>query len=241
MQNRSRHGFVEAVLRRPAVILAIAATCRKTERMENVGTIFYTAPVAPHVLINAFFLYSFLGWVMECIVIRREKGRWENRGFAHLPFCIIYGFGAMLGFALLRPFSGNYVLLYLVGAVLATLFEYLTARLMLRLFGTFWWDYTNKPFNYKGILCLESTLGWGSSLFCCLHFCIGWCSALSCSFRTVSVWRPHFCWCVPMRWILPSARIRRIRMRILPQRPSPCPAAPPAEKRGADLHTKGIF
>ena len=57
------------------------------------GTIFYTAPVAPHVLINAFFLYSFLGWVMECIVIRREKGRWENRGFAHLPFCIIYGFG----------------------------------------------------------------------------------------------------------------------------------------------------
>lgn len=129
--------------------------------MENVGTIFYTAPVAPHVLINAFFLYSFLGWVMECIVIRREKGRWENRGFAHLPFCIIYGFGAMLGFALLRPFSGNYVLLYLVGAVLATLFEYLTARLMLRLFGTFWWDYTNKPFNYKGILCLESTLGWG--------------------------------------------------------------------------------
>ena len=39
--------------------IAIAATCRKTERMENVGTIFYTAPVAPHVLINAFFLYSF--------------------------------------------------------------------------------------------------------------------------------------------------------------------------------------
>ena len=140
--------------------------------MDNVGTIFYTAPVAPHVLINAFFLYSFLGWVMECIVIRREKGRWENRGFAHLPFCIIYGFGAMLGFALLRPFSGNYVLLYLVGAVLATLFEYLTARLMLRLFGTFWWDYTNKPFNYKGILCLESTLGWGLIallLFAFLH------------------------------------------------------------------------
>ena len=86
MQNRSRRGFVAAALRRPAVILAIAATCRKTERMDNVGTIFYTAPVAPHVLINAFFLYSFLGWVMECIVIRRVKGRWENRSFAHLPF-----------------------------------------------------------------------------------------------------------------------------------------------------------
>ena len=45
--------------------------------------------------VNAFFLYSFCGWVMECIVIRREKGVWENRGFVHLPLCIIYGFGAM--------------------------------------------------------------------------------------------------------------------------------------------------
>lgn len=122
---------------------------------------FYTEPVSLHVLLNAFFLYSFMGWVMECIVIRREKGKWENRGFAHLPFCIIYGFGAMVGFAVLRPFAGNYLVLYVVGAALATAFEYLTARLMLRLFGVFWWDYTNKPFNYKGILCLESTLGWG--------------------------------------------------------------------------------
>ena len=129
-------------------------------------------PVPPYILVNAFFLYSFLGWVMECIVIRREKGVWENRGFTKLPFCIIYGFGAMLGFALLRPFSGNLALLYLVGAVLATAFEYLTALVMLRLFGSLWWDYRNKPFNYKGILCLESTLGWGiiaCLLFVCLH------------------------------------------------------------------------
>lgn len=142
------------------------------ERIHKMIDCVYTEPVALHVFFNAFFLYSFMGWVMECIVIRREKGKWENRGFARLPFCIIYGFGAMLGFAILRPFSGNYVVLYLVGAVLATAFEYLTARLMLRLFGTFWWDYTNKPFNYKGILCLESTLGWGVIavlLFAFLH------------------------------------------------------------------------
>lgn len=129
--------------------------------MQHLTAMFYSNPVEPYVLVNAFFIYSFMGWVMECIVIRREKGFWENRGFARVPFCIIYGFGAMLGYLLLKPFSHNYFLLYLVGAVCATAFEYLTARLMLRLFGTFWWDYTNKPFNYKGILCLESTLGWG--------------------------------------------------------------------------------
>lgn len=129
--------------------------------MQHLTAMFYSNPVEPYVLVNAFFIYSFMGWVMECVVIRREKGFWENRGFARVPFCIIYGFGAMLGYLLLKPFSHNYFLLYLVGAVCATAFEYLTARLMLRLFGTFWWDYTNKPFNYKGILCLESTLGWG--------------------------------------------------------------------------------
>lgn len=129
--------------------------------MEHLTAMFYSNPVEPYVLVNAFFIYSFMGWVMECIVIRREKGFWENRGFARVPFCIIYGFGAMLGYLILKPFSHNYLMLYLAGAVSATAFEYLTARLMLRLFGTLWWDYTNKPFNYKGILCLESTLGWG--------------------------------------------------------------------------------
>ena len=83
--------------------------------LDNMLTPFYHAPVPLWALVDAFFLYSFLGWCMECVVIRREKGAWENRGFVKSPFCIIYGFGAMLGYALLRPFSGNYVLLYVVG------------------------------------------------------------------------------------------------------------------------------
>lgn len=134
--------------------------------------IFFPQAYMPYDVINAFFCYSFLGWAMECVVIRREKGVWENRGFVHAPFCIIYGFGAMLGYVFLRPFSGNLVLLAVVGAALATVLEYLTARLMLRLFGTLWWDYSEKRYNYKGILCLESSIGWGAIavlLFTVLH------------------------------------------------------------------------
>ena len=33
---------------------------------------------------------------------------------------------------------------------------------MNRLFGEIWWDYNDKPFNYKGILCLESSIAWGA-------------------------------------------------------------------------------
>lgn len=113
-------------------------------------------------VVNAFFIYSFFGWAMECVVIRRETGRWENRGFVHLPLCIIYGFGAMLGYAALRPIAHNYLLLYFTGALLATVLEYLTGRLMLRLFGKLWWDYSEKRLNYRGILCLESTAAWGA-------------------------------------------------------------------------------
>ena len=32
---------------------------------------------------------------------------------------------------------------------------------MLKLFGEVWWDYNEKPCNYQGIICLESTIAWG--------------------------------------------------------------------------------
>lgn len=117
----------------------------------------------PVTLLLVFFIYSFSGYILECIVLSVEKRRLVvDRGFTnHLPLCIIYGFGAIGGVALLGPLRANPVLLFCAGALVATLFEYMTARLQLHLFGSFWWDYSEKPMNYKGILCLESTIGWG--------------------------------------------------------------------------------
>lgn len=112
-------------------------------------------------LVIWFFIYSFFGWAMECVVIRREKGYWENRGFAKLPFCVIYGFGTFIALNIFKPIQDNYLMLYIAGAIGATIFEYLTAVVMNKLFGEVWWDYTNKKFNYKGVLCLESTVAWG--------------------------------------------------------------------------------
>ncbi len=121
--------------------------------------------IPPHLayVVLVFFAYSFCGYIMECIVLSIEKKQLVvNRGFTgHLPFCVIYGFGALIGFALLSPLANTLLLLFIVGAISATCFEFLTAQLQIRLFGDFWWDYTKKPLNYKGMLCLESTLGWG--------------------------------------------------------------------------------
>jgi len=87
--------------------------------------------------------------------------KWINRGFIFGPICPIYGFGALGVYFFLKPFAGNYVALYFLGSFMATVFEYLVARIMIYVFGQVWWDYADKPFNYKGILCLESSIGWG--------------------------------------------------------------------------------
>lgn len=113
-------------------------------------------------LISAFMLYSILGWLVESVYMSLCNRKLTNRGFAKGPFCPIYGFGAVLGYLILHPLAGNYVGLYLAGAVLATLFEFLVGKLMLGMFGELWWDYHNKPYNYKGIICLESTVAWGA-------------------------------------------------------------------------------
>lgn len=106
-------------------------------------------------------IYSFLGWVVESIYMSFCNRKLTNRGFTFSPFCPIYGVGALTVFALLKPLSGQYAALYFAGAVLATSLEFVTAYGMRVLLGSVWWDYTEKPFNYKGIICLESTIAWG--------------------------------------------------------------------------------
>lgn len=118
------------------------------------GTDFYH-------LVASFVIYSILGWLVESIYMSICNKKLTNRGLAKGPFCPIYGFGATLGSLILKPFAGSYMALYISGAVIATAFEYFVGVLMIKFLGALWWDYDEKPYNYKGIICLESTLAWG--------------------------------------------------------------------------------
>ena len=108
-----------------------------------------------------FLTYSMMGWLVESIYMSFCNHKITNRGFAKGPFCPIYGFGALTVFFVLRPYSDNSILLFFLGAFLATTLEFLTALVMKRIFGEIWWDYHEKPFNYRGIICLESSIAWG--------------------------------------------------------------------------------
>ncbi|MGO5052223.1 putative ABC transporter permease [Lachnospiraceae bacterium LCP25S3_G4] len=119
-----------------------------------------------------FLTYSILGWIVESIYMSLCNKKLTNRGFVRGPFCPIYGVGALTVFFILRRYSDRVFVLFILGSLLATTLEYVTAILMNKIFGEIWWDYSDKPFNYKGVLCLESSIAWGFytvALFAFLH------------------------------------------------------------------------
>ena len=120
-------------------------------------------------LVYAFIIYSMLGWCVESIYMSWCNKRLTNRGFGYGPWCPIYGFGGVVGHIILSPLREHIVALYIVGAIVATVFELLVGFAMQRVFHEVWWDYNDKPFNYKGLICLESTVAWGfyAVIICC--------------------------------------------------------------------------
>lgn len=108
-----------------------------------------------------FFFYCFLGWIFESVYVSIVERKLTNRGFLRGPMIPIYGFGAMMIVFATTPFRGNYIAEFLSGMIAATLFEYVVGVLMEAIFKVRYWDYSHKPFQYKGYICLESSLCWG--------------------------------------------------------------------------------
>ena len=110
-----------------------------------------------------FYLYCFLGWCVESthVSIRQKPPHWVNRGFMRGPFLPLYGNGAIMMLVVSAPFQHNLFLTYAAGCVGATVLEYITGVTMESLFKVRYWDYSDKPFNFQGHICLATTLAWG--------------------------------------------------------------------------------
>ena len=109
-----------------------------------------------------FFLYCFLGWVWESCYVSARQRRWVNRGFLHGPLLPIYGFGAVIILWATLPVRGSLALIFLLGMLAATALEYVTGAAMEALFKVRYWDYSGKPFNLNGHICLTCSLAWGA-------------------------------------------------------------------------------
>lgn len=119
-----------------------------------------------------FLLYSFLGWVVEVMYHAVTVGKIINRGFLNGPVCPVYGFGMLAVLACGNALSGsvsdatrlNGFTLFLFGMVLATAVELIAGWALDRLFHARWWDYSDKPFNVHGYICLEFSIIWGLAI-----------------------------------------------------------------------------
>lgn len=108
-----------------------------------------------------FYFYCFFGWIFESTYVSVKSRRFVNRGFMWGPFLPIYGSGAIMMLVVSMPFQDNLILTYLAGCVGATALELITGIAMESLFKVRYWDYSNQRFNYKGHICLSSTVAWG--------------------------------------------------------------------------------
>lgn len=108
-----------------------------------------------------FYFYCFFGWVFESTYVSLKNRRPVNRGFMRGPFLPLYGTGAMMMLIVSAPFQDNLLLVYVAGCIGATALEYITGVTMEALFKIRYWDYSDKPLNFQGHICLGSTLAWG--------------------------------------------------------------------------------
>lgn len=108
-----------------------------------------------------FLIFSFLGWIVDVVGTSVHDGFYSNRGFLSLPLCPIYGFGAVFLMSLLRPFSDNIPLLFIMSMLICTARELSVGLILKLLFNDKWWDYTDELFNFKGLICPKCSIYWG--------------------------------------------------------------------------------
>ena len=85
-----------------------------------------------------FIIYAFIGWCSEVSYAALDRGIFVNRGFLNGPYCPIYGCGVLIVVVLLTP-----------------------GFVMEKVFHNKWWDYSDKPFNIMGYVCLKFSIFWG--------------------------------------------------------------------------------
>lgn len=108
-----------------------------------------------------FFIYSTIGWIIETTLISIKHKKFINRGFLIGPYCPIFGYGTILMILYLTQYKKNLLTVFILGAVICSILEYLTSYIMEVLFKTRWWNYGKSKFNLNGRICLEASCFFG--------------------------------------------------------------------------------
>lgn len=116
-----------------------------------------------------FFIYAFMGWVMETIYAICLLGGFHKRGFLLGPVCPLYGFGALILLLFLSQYKKKGFKLFCLAAIIFSAFEYLTGFALDALFKLKFWDYTQDAFNLNGRISIMYSFAWGIIAVIFLH------------------------------------------------------------------------
>ena len=104
-------------------------------------------------IIAYFIIYSFLGWVLESVYKTLYQKKLVNSGFLYGPFCPIYGFGAIIMYLFLDEVANKPIITFCLGFVILSIWEYVVATILEKIFNTKYWDYSNNMFNLNEEVC----------------------------------------------------------------------------------------
>lgn len=117
-----------------------------------------------------FVFYSFVGWCIETTFCCIVEKRFVPRGFLCGPICPIYGVGVLLMILFFSPFKNNLVAFYFIAMFVMTAWEYFVGWFLEITTHIKYWDYSDRPFNIKGRVCLSISLCWGVLSYIAIFF-----------------------------------------------------------------------
>lgn len=101
-------------------------------------------------IIVLFFTYSVVGWLWETFYCFIKDHHFAYRGFLFGPYCPVYGFAVTTILVATYDVQHNLILLFLVGIIVATIFEYVASLFLEKVFHMKLWDYSHLWGNLQG-------------------------------------------------------------------------------------------
>ena len=106
-----------------------------------------------------FFIYSFIGWILEVVQSAFHQKRLVNRGFINSPLCISYGIGAIVITINTHQMTGLWI--FAAAMIDATVIEWFGGHFIEHFYHERWWDYSKNKWNLDGYICLSHSVFWG--------------------------------------------------------------------------------
>lgn len=128
-------------------------------------------PSTKHMVLS-FGFYGMLGWIIETAFIYFTLHKYVERGWIQygLPLIPLYGVCCPVLIKLLTPQKDRFLRIFIYSACIVTVIEYIIGYVLTFKFHYDFWNYSNLPFSYRGIIALPVSLSWGFLSLLMIHW-----------------------------------------------------------------------